>query len=77
MRKPNYPQKGDERPGMKPSKPGMITTPAIRPWKPAKPGMPGEVTTMPIGRPKVFDPSKGLSEEAKKAALEMIRKRKG
>lgn len=75
------PQKGDERPGMRPGKPfpmptvrpdgpGMVRPPAM--VKPGKPGKPG---AKPYPMPQMKD-DMGMKEQAKKRALEMMMGRK-
>lgn len=59
------------KPGTKPvPESGKYTTPAIRPMKPMP--KPGQVSTMPVGPIRPFNPGMG----AKQAAIEEMRKRK-
>lgn len=72
--KPGRPGNLEDMPMIRPDKPGM---PGMKPPSMVKPPRPG---SKPYPMPRVTDdmtkPS-GLSEEAKKAALQMIRKRSG
>lgn len=77
--RPGLPPNKADVPVVKPARPGIITTPAIRPPSPMPlrpgtpmPSKPGQISTMPVGPIKPFNPSMG----AKQAAIEEMRKRK-